>query len=202
MSQIIGELFFILKNINITLLIFISLIATIRILSVLYVDNYNYLHYLSHLRIDSLFMGVYLQYLYLFKFNLLKNILNNRWLTLIFLSIVPLPFIVELNNIFMPTIGYTLIYLSYAFLIGKTLFMQLFKKSNLLLSISTIIGLSSYNIYLWHFQPRNCFEKPNKRHNYYYYLYLISSIFGILITFFFENYFLKIRERLTFSKKL
>lgn len=126
----------------------------LRILSNLYFpQNDNFAA--THLRVDSLFFGVFISYFYHFHFDGLKNFYHR--FKYVLALVVPLPLIfayVLLENRFTRTAGFSILYLSFGALLILTLFSQRFvaalAKMPLYRQIAQV-GFYSYSIYLFHF---------------------------------------------------
>lgn len=112
-----------------------------------------------HLRIDSLFAGVLISYLYHFDREWLASFYS-RYRKVIILLLVPLicytPFFNVLDSVFIKTIGFTMIYTAF----GLLLLIFLFEK-NIVARLKRLIGavvfrgivkvgFYSYSIYLFH----------------------------------------------------
>jgi peptidoglycan/LPS O-acetylase OafA/YrhL len=114
----------------------------------------------THLRIDSLFAGVFISYFYNFHGEAIGDFYRKyRWW--IIAAIIPLlsftPFVDVLESYFVKTIGFSLITLAFSFLLLVFLFEDdISGKVSRLLGkraysfIATKIGFYSYGIYLFH----------------------------------------------------
>lgn len=104
----------------------------------------------THLRIDSLFFGVVLSYLFHFHRDRFLAF-SKRYATPMFLfgSLAMLtPFVLPLSSAFFTTIGFTMIYVASGALLCAILTLNLPERS--LYFIVSKIGSHSYSIYLWH----------------------------------------------------
>jgi peptidoglycan/LPS O-acetylase OafA/YrhL len=119
-------------------------------------ERWNLL-YATHLRIDGLFWGVLLSYLYYFKSRHLENVARYRGTLLsvgLALSLIPV-FALE-QSWFMPTIGLTFLYVGYGMLLICLLYTPVGsgRLGKVLASgpsrLIGYVGLFSYSIYLWH----------------------------------------------------
>jgi peptidoglycan/LPS O-acetylase OafA/YrhL len=128
-----------------------------------FVQNWNFPYEFSthqartHQRIDGLFFGVLLAYLYHMKPALLARIARHKWLLLIigFALVLPTGLVTIGEHRWIWTIGYTMLYVGYGCILvacvytapgdgplGKILF-------SLPARIFAWIGVFSYSIYLW-----------------------------------------------------
>lgn len=110
----------------------------------------------THLRFDSLWIGVFIAFHYNYSLDTFKNIFrNNIWLCFILFPIV-LSYYYSLDNYFLATYGLTIIY----FCFGITLCSLIFSKNsekvlvnifgNRIVNILAKVGTYSYAIYLFH----------------------------------------------------
>lgn len=168
---------------------------------------------MTHLRIDALLFGVLISYLYYFKQQFLRNKINklkNYLFIFTFLFLSFTPFVEPLNSFFIKTIGFTLIYIAFGFLLCFILLITDINKkldrffSKIVVDITAKIGFCSYSIYVIHsfviFVVRQ-FKIENHYINFILVLILSCSL-GYLMTFYIEKYFLKIREHYFPSKNI
>jgi peptidoglycan/LPS O-acetylase OafA/YrhL len=103
----------------------------------------------SHLRMDSLFMGVFISYYYHCKREVLESFYRKYRAVLIALCFLPvgLVFTVEYEY-FMETIGFTILYVGFG-----SLLLVFLHEDLLLPSFVSRIGYYSYGIYLFHMYP-------------------------------------------------
>lgn len=172
---------------------------------------------MTHLRIDSLFAGVYISYLYYFQkemfinnFNKYKTIL----LILAFLFLAWTPFVNPVPSFFVKTIGFTLLYISFSiilayFIINPKINDHLNSVFNeKIVNFISKIGYCSYSIYIIHSLVNLygiSFLDPSIKNNHYFAFIstsFISISLGFLMTYHIENYFLKIRNRLVPNRVL
>ncbi len=115
--------------------------------------------YYSHLRLDSLCWGVFLSYHYHFnRDHLCSFVLKYKiWLQLFFLAAISFtPFIDLQASFFIPTVGFTLLYLGFGSLLLQFLFLgydRHLKKNKIsakAYSMVSFIGFYSYSIYVVH----------------------------------------------------
>jgi peptidoglycan/LPS O-acetylase OafA/YrhL len=114
----------------------------------------------THCRMDSLFFGVLLGYIYHFRKGFLDRLLgtaNNR-IALTFLSAALLSccLFFPVNHLFTLTAGFTLLYLGFGAVLTLCLYVELALPSALARPFNQIgkgfayVGMYSYSIYLWH----------------------------------------------------
>ena len=161
----------------------------------------------THIRIDSLFAGVFLAYHFRYNYTLLKEIVNKYHLLflLVFLIVIPLPYFFDVTSKLIISIGFTLLYVAFGMLLLLTLFAKdIFKKdvftNSLILKPIALVGVYSYTIYLWHIPA----EGVINRFNIYYKwniipaftLYVVISILaGVITSKIIELPALKIRDK-------
>jgi peptidoglycan/LPS O-acetylase OafA/YrhL len=109
----------------------------------------------THLRIDSLFFGVWLAYLYHFKSQILVSLVRRHTLLLVLITCLTLttPLLFHLDNSrFMYSLGFTLLYIGFGALLLLSLICTFANKHVILKQLSPIarLGQRSYSIYLWH----------------------------------------------------
>ena len=168
---------------------------------------------MSHLRIDSILSGTILSYCYYNKFEKLKSFYFNYKIIIILTSLLCFSWIffikIELNSLFLKTLGFTLIYISFSILLLSLLFDK--KANKLIESIFTKkginfiskIGYNSYSIYLIHTLINDIVFKIQNAYGLYYekYLYFlicqaISISLGIFLTKYIEQFFIKLRNKI------
>jgi peptidoglycan/LPS O-acetylase OafA/YrhL len=120
-------------------------------------SNDRYL-FLTHLRVDSLFFGVFLAFLHHCRASVLEPIIRHRttvlWIGLLLLS--PMLVLQKETCAFVPTVGLTELYLGYACVLLAIVHTPLGKGwlgsflNSRPASIVAWIGCFSYSIYLWH----------------------------------------------------
>ncbi len=162
-----------------------------------------------HLRLDSLFSGVFISYLYNFRREELEYFYqaNKKWF---WISILPLisftPFIDVLDSVFIKTIGFTLIFLSFDILLMTFLFERKIcdrlKRllGKFLFGAIVKIGIYSYGIYLFHLYIVRYVTGENYNNGWGIYSFLLyffgAIILGIAMSRFVEIPMLHIRDRL------
>lgn len=171
----------------------------------------------THLRIDSLFFGVFLSCIYRLYFERLKGVPVAVYFLMLFVGIATLIAWFAFNpgklNYLIP-FGYTVIYLCYGTILFAMIMIREYDLSawkyvfedNRLTGLLAMIGIYSYNIYLWHmfvidalfafatkFLHANIFNPFAWR---YYFVYVIVSIvWGTLMAKLVEIPILKWRDR-------
>lgn len=184
-----------------------------RIISAIYFpENGDRNITMSHLRMDSLLMGVFISYLFYFKNKLITIFFMTNKVLLLTLAIALLaftPFIDFEDSILVRTFGFSFVYLSFGivllfFLIDDTINIKLDRllSKQIVDGISTV-GFSSYSIYIIHGFVSFCISVLavyvlNWEINVY--IKFIISFFGSIIlgrymTIYIEKHFLDIREK-------
>ncbi len=174
----------------------------------------------SHERIDSLFFGVFLGYLYHYHPEALARWMARPWviaamglLTVIFLSTC---FIFDRSSHFLLVFGLTFLYLGFGGLIILSLHVRdvlpppLARPLELAGTFLAFIGTYSYSIYLWHipFQAfaagaiRRALHIEFSRAANLWFYFVGSVIFGILMARLIEFPVLKLRDKLFPSPQL
>lgn len=195
------------RKIEITLIMVLTLVFLGRLYS-----NYVYPHdaarnfKMTHLRIDSLCFGVLIAYFYHFRTKTLSGFYTNYKFILLFSAFIGLiwtPFIEPWNSFFAKTVGFSMLYLSFGIILIAFLFEnEILSKINRIMASSrvvnliSLIGMSSYSIYIIHFFFVNM--SANFELNIYlkFSLNFSLSIFtGYIMTNKLEKYFLTIREK-------
>lgn len=161
---------------------------------------------MSHLRMDSLFFGVIISYWYCYKKDRMLKLflIHKRKLAVLAIGLLFFtPFIEPITSVFVKTIGFSLLYMSFGIiLLFALLDSSLFNKINniiggKLMQFICKIGFSSYSIYVIHTLVIFFVEKLNIGNRYLdFLLVIIISVFaGIFLTNTVETYFLKQRDR-------
>lgn len=166
---------------------------------------------MTHLRIDSLLSGVLISYLFYFRREYLEAVFRKYkyWLSVLSIAAISwTPFMDPLRSFFIKTIGFSLLYLSFSFLLVSFLLIKnINEKLNRFFTTQVVdliskIGFCSYSIYIvhWfvdlaatHIDNRYGLELSN------YSKFAASSFvsigLGILITSTVESWFLRIRDK-------
>ncbi|MFN2603826.1 MAG: acyltransferase family protein [Gemmatimonadaceae bacterium] len=107
----------------------------------------------THLRIDELFSGVLLSYLWAFEGDLLRSFVTRHRRILTILVSISLPtFFVGWNAVVMATLGFVVLYLTFGALLLLILLRSI--RPSIPALFFGRIGVASYSIYLWHFPWR------------------------------------------------
>ena len=166
----------------------------------------------SHLRIDSLLMGVLVSYFYYFKLDKLKSIFFQNTRLLFCLSFCLLsftPFIKIEHSLFIQTLGFVFLYIAFAiilvfFLLKEGIVSQLnatFTKP--VVNLVSKIGYCSYSIYVIHTAVNYIFRTGITIYLginvhpiiIFFSTSIVSVILGIMMTNTIEAYFLKLRDK-------
>lgn len=177
-----------------------------------FVENEDKNITMSHLRMDSLLMGVFISYLYYFKNNYLTKFFNSYKTFLMVLAFVLLsftPFVDFEESFFVRTFGFTFLYIAFGivllnFLLGDNINVTLDKIfSKTVVNWISKIGFSSYSIYIIHgvvnfaFSVINVyFLKIQFNQVFVFFVTATASVLvGIYMTTHIEKYFLMIRDK-------
>lgn len=208
------------KTIKFENIIFITmfLVFMMRVLMNVYFPNQILRNFtMTHLRIDSLLMGVLIAYFFYFKKEFLLQVYHKykkALLILLVLFVSWTPFIESENSFFVKTIGFSMLYISFGilllfFILEKNISQFLTKIFGIqILNIVSKIGYCSYSIYIIHSIVNVCYNKfflhlNNITANKYVGFLLTTFItfaLGFFITNYVENYFLNIRNKYFASK--
>ena len=187
--------------------ILITVVLRFNYVQNVYSKNHEAFFY-THLRMDGLFTGALLGYLWHFRRNMLTPVYNKRRLSSFLILILVLPAIVlKTNNTFMLTFGFNLFHLGCALAILLMLMNEnekLPKKTSMLSklkSMISLIGVYSYTIYLWHMPVQNILQRyiPNLFLESVIYI-LTSVIVGIGMSLLVEKPMLVLRDKYFPSK--
>lgn len=140
-------------------IVFIILIIIIRCIAVFYVSRWEVIAFFSGFRFDSLFFGCLLSYLFYFKKeNLIRFLQKVSAMALPCIMLLLLPgILLPHRSAFNLTIGYTLIYIAFGWLIVNMVLLPKWsfgrwpKPLHKIAEAIAWIGFYSYNIYLWNF---------------------------------------------------
>ena len=166
---------------------------------------------MTHLRIDSLFFGVLVAYLYYFKSDWLIRFFRHHKSSLHCIAILGLtwtPFLDPISSFFVRTFGLTFLYLSFGILLISFLLDPLInQRLNKLFTSGIVngvskIGYSSYSIYIIHslvisMLSSSLFSFMGLTDRYLYFIVTATTcvLLGMLITHTVEKYFLKLRDK-------
>ncbi len=196
----------ILKN-NLMVLFFIGAIIIPLILRINYVyadlRHSQEPFFYTHLRIDGLFMGALLGYLWHFRPAVIEKFYRKKkifaFLSILFVAPV---FFLKSNNLFMLTLGFNLMHISFALAVllvmskaGEKFLFENRMTRNISFVIS-YIGLYSYSIYIWHLFVQNLLLRSISNLYLEGSVYFIASIlFGIAISKMIEIPMLRFRDK-------
>jgi peptidoglycan/LPS O-acetylase OafA/YrhL len=123
--------------------------------------NFFMAHYATHCRMDSLFFGVLLGYLYHFHPVFLEKMMrptrNRLLIALASAAFLSLLCFVPIRNKAFATIGYTFIYIGFGGVLLLSLYVHKVLPKRIALVMDQIgtafafVGVYSYSIYLWHY---------------------------------------------------
>lgn len=177
------------------------------LVSKLTVNDWHLVHAVTHFRIDSLFFGVYLAYLYHYERQKIA-LLVHRYVPLLVLlgfSAFATPLIFQLGaSRFIYSFGYPILYIGFGSILLLALLFPLKGKGTILRCLHplTWIGQRSYSIYLWHMMVYHFSIRlfpPNESCSAFYIqtsAYIIGSIaIGALMATIIELPMLRIRDK-------
>jgi peptidoglycan/LPS O-acetylase OafA/YrhL len=172
-----------------------TFIAVACLLSRFRLDHWNlpdHLAWPTHMRIDGLFGGVTLGYLYHFKSKAFATLTSNYFLALAAILISP-ALLVEQADPRMQTYGLTIIALGFIFLVAWAVS----RTPHRLLRPAARLGVYSYSIYLWHTAVVDVFLLHRPTTFFKFWLYMATSIgAGSAMAYLVEIPYLKLRDRL------
>lgn len=161
---------------------------------------------MSHLRMDALLCGVLISYLYHYKQEYFRTLFQKyahfAWV-LIPLLLSFTPFIEPIDSFFVKTIGLTMIYSAFGLLFCYFLFVpNLNVKLDRFLTKPIVdfvakIGFCSYSIYVIHTFVIFVVKQFKIQNHYISFalVFVISYLFGYLMTHYIEAFFLKMRDK-------
>jgi peptidoglycan/LPS O-acetylase OafA/YrhL len=184
---------------------------SLRVYTCMYVEYGVFSHhYPTHLRLDSLFFGVFLSYLFHFHQEKLSLWMQkNRWVCLI-ISVLLLStmYVWGFSDFVMNTFGFTWVYLGYGGLLLYFVYHIHVEKCWIVFRWffggGVWIGRFSYGIYLWHLAVQfhgtkvlmSCWNVEEYSITTFW-VYVIGSILmGALMTYLIEKPFLKLRNQM------
>jgi peptidoglycan/LPS O-acetylase OafA/YrhL len=187
--------------------LFSAIIFIVMILRFYYVQNIfskdHEAFFYTHLRMDGLFTGALLGYLWHFRRDFIQSVYTKKKILSILIFFLLLPaFILKTNNTFMLTFGFNLFHFGCALLILLLLESERDKSRERKSTVSKIkssigfIGIYSYSIYLWHLPVQNILLRyiPNMVVESMIYI-ILSLAVGIGMSLLIEKPILKLRER-------
>ena len=193
--------------------IVVMICLTLRIINYLFfMDSNDFMQ--THLRIDALLIGVFIQYLFITKSKIIDCIRENKYwfLCISFLLLLP-AFWFGRSSAFMFTFGFLFLSIGYGLLL-ILVYTGLIERweSNYIVTAISNIGVWSYNIYLWQFflfflpipfMPQINVLTTTYIHNEILLVIAHATIFialsvvvGWLITVLIESPFLRLRDKL------
>lgn len=161
----------------------------------------------SHLRVDSLFFGVFLAYLHNFRPWILQKLMSAPWRFPVslagVLALAPACFLPSTDPI-VYTVGFTLIYLGFGTMLLLSIYQEDRKRAKPGIGSRAIarMGIYSYSIYLWHVPMAQVFGALARRFsnvNQYalHAIYFAATIVvGVALSKLVEIPVLKLRDRL------
>jgi len=137
------------------------LILLLRVLTLTIVPDVSqrFLQCVTHLRVDSLFFGVFLSYFHHYHHEAFKHfILKHKRVILLssVLFILPITYLTIEASFFLKTIGLTLLYIGFGGFLTLSIYClnsHDLEKNRITRTIGNI-GVYSYSIYLWHLPVR------------------------------------------------
>jgi peptidoglycan/LPS O-acetylase OafA/YrhL len=161
---------------------------------------------MTHLRLDSLLAGVLVAYLYYFRLSYLRayytKYKKGLWL-IAFLFLSYTPFIEPVISFPAKTIGFMLVYIAFGIVLTSFLLTNNINQrlnsvfTATFVNIISEIGVCSYAIYTIHTMVNSCIDLFHSRNQYFNFFSssIISILLGMLITYSFERYFLRLRDK-------
>jgi peptidoglycan/LPS O-acetylase OafA/YrhL len=187
--------------------LFSAIILTTMTLRFFYVQNVfskdHEAFFYTHLRMDGLFTGALLGYLWHFNENFIQSFYRRRKLFALLIPVLIMPALVlKSDNTFMLTFGFNLFHAACAIAIlllleneGERLAPGN-KIISGLISAVCFIGVYSYSVYLWHLPVQNILTRYIEASYIESVLYIsISLVVGIGLSWLIEKPMLKIRDR-------
>ena len=123
-------------------------------------SNFHMAYTASHARMDALFCGVLIGYLYHFRPKILDNLMlstgNRVAMAAASAILLSFAYFYDRDSRFFATFGYSFIYLGFAGILLLSLYVRGFlsgkmaRLTGLLGSAAAYLGMYSYSIYLWH----------------------------------------------------
>jgi len=170
--------------------------------------------YPTHLRIDSLFFGVFLGYLYHFHSEKLERFKAGRWPSVLLLTgsllLISTCLVFSLDSPFMLSFGLTALYVGFGGILllvvwGGPATLSESKRSRVQKfgNVFAYVGMYSYSIYLWHpmvsqhMRPFEMLIWPGVTNAVVFWSYVLTSLtVGILLSRIIEYPTLHLRDRL------
>jgi len=151
-------------------------------------------YWTTHTRIDSLFAGVTISYLYHFNFAWFSRLAGNFALGIAMVCCLPAAFFTAESRI-MQTIGFSLLYVGFSFLLAWAVIRTPSTKTGTAIArMAAAIGFYSYSIYLWH--RLFAFVLSNYPSTLAFWAYIVLAIgMGVVMAKLVELPALKLREK-------
>lgn len=198
------------KSVKLNYIIILALIVTL-LLRIFYAYNdvdSMVLYTRTHLRIDSLLSGVLISYYYYFYRDKLYSFYSTTKKYLLFIVLLMIsfvPFVDFTDSIWVRTFGFSILYIAFGllliqFLNDKDINIKLDKYfSKKIVDLISVIGFSSYAIYLIHIlvlylTNKLYYTTQIEYHVFVLIQYSLAISIGILITKYIESYFLMLRD--------
>jgi peptidoglycan/LPS O-acetylase OafA/YrhL len=159
-------------------------------------------HYPLHLRLDSLFFGVFLGWVFHFRSDTFRSVVQRYWKPILVVSAVfvsPAALLDLHTSFFMQTIGLTLLYAGFGGFLAVSVVGPLRPPAVLDVPLNLLarIGVLSYSIYLWHLPTAITVGVLELSYGVQWIVYVGGSIlFGFVAAELVEMPFLKLRDRL------
>jgi len=150
---------------------------------------------MTHMRIDSLFAGVLLGYLFHFRLGWFEKLATSYSLPLAFLFCLPAAFFDQYDR-FMQTIGLTGLLIGFSLLVSwSAVRAPRSKIGGTITRFAARIGFYSYSIYLWHTILGETFFSGNATFGRFWLYLVVCVLGGIGMAHLIELPYLTLRER-------
>lgn len=161
----------------------------------------------THIRMDSLFFGVFLSYHYRYNYLMMKDIVCKYYLFFIFycILVIPVAYFFDVTSVFIVSIGFTLLYLAFGIILlialyAKDIFKTEYIFNSVIFKLIAFVGFYSYTIYLWHIPAEAIINRFNIYYKWNIYLgfilyLMLSVVAGVISSKTVEIPALKIRDK-------